>query len=102
MKEVLSWKAGDLRFAILVGVFSADPNMFVNRHFLPDFQAESSAELASNARSVYRQHYDALEARVVAEGRPVLGMRLKDGWDAGVSRQGKTARISGWSTSHRQ
>lgn len=80
LKGVFSSKSAVIRFAVRAGVLPAYPQMFINQLFLQYFQAKSSAQMARNARSVYRQHYNAIEARAVAEGRPVLRMHLKEGW----------------------
>ncbi|KAF2168827.1 hypothetical protein M409DRAFT_52832 [Zasmidium cellare ATCC 36951] len=80
LKEVFSWKRDVIAFAIRVGLFPPNPNIFINGLFLNYFQARNTSELARNARSVYMQHYDAIEARAKLEGRPVLRMRLEEGW----------------------
>ncbi|KAK4499835.1 hypothetical protein PRZ48_008021 [Zasmidium cellare] len=81
LNEVFSWRRDVIGFAIRVGLFPPNPNMFMNDLFLNYFHAKDTSDLARNARSVYVQHYDAIEARARLEGRPVLRMRLEDGFE---------------------
>lgn len=80
-KEVFSWKADVVDVAIRLGLLPANPNFFIHRLFLEYFQARSASEMMRNARSVYTEHYNAIEARARAEGRPLLRMRIEEGWE---------------------
>lgn len=80
VKEVFSWKRDIIAFAMWIRLFAPNPNMFINHLYLGYWRAKDKWEMARNARAVYKEHYDSIEARAKAEGRPVLRMRLEDGW----------------------
>lgn len=80
IKGVFSWKAQILAAAMKMGLSPRNPNSFIRSLFLDYFRAKNVRELAANARDVYREHYDAITARALAEGRPILRMRIEEGW----------------------
>lgn len=85
IKGVFSWKAQILTAATKSGLSPRNPNSFIRSLFLAYFRAKNVHELAANARDVYREHYNAITARAQAEGRPILRMRIEEGWEP-VSR----------------
>ncbi|SMQ49842.1 unnamed protein product [Zymoseptoria tritici ST99CH_1A5] len=54
---------------------------FLPEMFMGYFQAKTEEQFRSNARVIYEQHNASIVARAENEGRPLLQMRLEDGYE---------------------
>ena len=79
-----------LTLGMRVGLVPTSPNWFYEALFKGLFHADNAEEMKRNARSVYEEHYSAIERRAKAEGRQLLRMNLKEGWQPLCSFIGKT------------
>jgi hypothetical protein len=77
-----SWRTKFLIWGTNWGVVDASAFRMNESIMLGTFRAWNRADLEKNARAVYLEHYERIAAKAEADGRPLLRMKLGDGYES--------------------